>query len=297
MANLPENPVFDAGIYQIETTDPVQGGVNGISNRQATALGNRTKYLYDRLVNAGLDGNPRETSADLDTVISPGFYLVRANATNKPVNKFGHLFVTGNPAAPDQTTSGSPDTSAAQLYIVNNSEVSEMYFRVSFALIGFGPWAKLISQTDLTAVTNQFIGMVSAFAGTSAPNGWFQCNGAAISRTTYAALFARIGTTYGSGNGSTTFNLPDLRGEFIRGLDSGRGIDPGRMVGTLQADSIRSHDHDYSVYVPGEPVVQVNTVPGGQVAVPNFQTTGATTGTGGAETRPRNVALMYCIKY
>jgi microcystin-dependent protein len=68
-------------------------------------------------------------------------------------------------------------------------------------------------------------GLISFFTMTSAPTGWLKANGASISRTTYASLFAAIGTTFGAGDGSTTFNLPDLRGEFLRGFDNGRGID------------------------------------------------------------------------
>lgn len=60
-------------------------------------------------------------------------------------------------------------------------------------------------------------GMVGYFGNTTPPTGWLQCNGAAVSRATYAALFAAIGTVYGSGDGSTTFNLPDARGMFLRG--------------------------------------------------------------------------------
>ncbi len=59
-------------------------------------------------------------------------------------------------------------------------------------------------------------GMVMYFANSSTPAGWLQCDGSAISRTTYANLFAAIGTVYGAGDGSTTFNIPDTRGQFIR---------------------------------------------------------------------------------
>jgi microcystin-dependent protein len=68
-------------------------------------------------------------------------------------------------------------------------------------------------------------GTLNAFAGASAPDGFLLCNGGAISRSIYSDLFAAIGTTYGAGDGSTTFNIPDLRGEFLRGLDGGRGVD------------------------------------------------------------------------
>lgn len=82
------------------------------------------------------------------------------------------------------------------------------------------------------------VGEVAFFGMTTPPAGWLKANGAAVSRTTYAALFAAIGTTFGSGDGSTTFNLPDLRGEFIRGWDDGRGVDSGRGFGSFQAHGI-----------------------------------------------------------
>lgn len=92
------------------------------------------------------------------------------------------------------------------------------------------------------------VGTVSAFAGVSAPSGWLLCNGAAYGRSSLDPspepnLFAVIGTTYGAGNGLTTFNVPDLRGVFIRGLDAGRGIDPLRALGTQQAFAVESHNH------------------------------------------------------
>lgn len=86
-------------------------------------------------------------------------------------------------------------------------------------------------------------GDVKFCARTTAPTGWLKANGAAVSRTTYAALFAVIGTTFGAGDGFTTFNLPDLRGEFLRGWDDGRNQDPGRGLGSLQLGSVESHSH------------------------------------------------------
>lgn len=77
-------------------------------------------------------------------------------------------------------------------------------------------------------------GLVLPFAGSASPVGWLLCQGQAVSRTTYAGLFEVIGITYGAGNGTTTFNVPDLRGEFVRGLDAGRGIDPDRQLGSAQ---------------------------------------------------------------
>jgi len=78
------------------------------------------------------------------------------------------------------------------------------------------------------------------------PPGFLPCNGAAISRTTYATLFARIGTTWGIGDGGTTFNVPDLRGEFVRGWDDGRGVDSGRGFASFQDQDNVSHAHNFS---------------------------------------------------
>ncbi len=89
-------------------------------------------------------------------------------------------------------------------------------------------------------------GSVHMMATTTAPSGYLKCNGAAISRTTYAALFAIIGTTHGAGDGSSTFNVPELRGEFVRGWDDSRGVDSGRNFGTSQSDNNKQHNHSAS---------------------------------------------------
>lgn len=134
-------------------------------------------------------------------------------------------------------------------------------------------------------------GAVQAFSQNSAPTGWIKANGSAVSRTTYANLFAAIGTTYGAGDGSTTFNIPDLRGYFVRGFDDGRGIDAGRVFGSNQAHMFASHTH----------VQDARTVLGAvgssaQVGSANGLNGGTTQATGGSETRPINIALLFCIK-
>jgi microcystin-dependent protein len=160
-------------------------------------------------------------------------------------------------------------------------------------------------------------GMIMPFAGSAAPAGWLKCNGAAISRTVYAALFAAIGTTFGAGDGSTTFNLPELRSEFIRGLDDGRGVDAGRALGSAQGDTYLNHAHTgtYADHYHGvQSAVTYSSGPAGLNATgaANAQrtsparysgqvegslaiTVNAST-TGGTETRPRNVAMLMCIK-
>jgi phage-related tail fiber protein len=139
-------------------------------------------------------------------------------------------------------------------------------------------------------------GAIIYHTASSAPPGFLKANGAAISRTTYAALFSVIGTVFGAGDGSTTFNLPDLRGEFLRGWDDGRGVDVGRVFGSAQADSIISHSHNISYYWSSS----TNT-DGSLPRVTNdsstHSSTRSTTAYGGSETRPRNIALLACIKY
>ena len=212
-------------------------------------------------------------------------------------------------------------------------------------------------------------GLVGHFARSSAPTGWLKANGAEISRAAYAELFAAIGTTFGAGNGFTTFNLPDMRGEFIRGWDDSRGVDGGRALGSRQSGEIQQHSHEASSVSAGahshsgtaqsggthnhsattgaagahtHTVTRgTTTFDGGNSGHRAFMSNGNNLGnvatgtssagnhshsvsvgnggshthalsigssgthshsitvanTGGAETRPRNVALLACIKY
>jgi len=156
-------------------------------------------------------------------------------------------------------------------------------------------------------------GSVFAMATSTAPSGYLECDGSAVSRSTYSALFAVTGTTFGSGDGSTTFNLPDLRGEFVRGWDNGRGVDSGRNIGTSQADATAKnglsltdpgHEHNLKATQFGGASLghlESNAVEGQSTGLLTAaaETTTETTGitlSGDSETRPRNVAMMYVIK-
>lgn len=141
------------------------------------------------------------------------------------------------------------------------------------------------------AFVGDFVGSIHFFASSSAPVGFLKANGAAISRTTYAALFSKIGTLYGAGNGSTTFNVPDLRGEFIRGWDEGRGVDSGRALGSWQGDEFKSHTHKFT-----RENARGSGSAGSEDGRSSFYTS-TTAATGGDETRPRNVAFAAYIKY
>lgn len=134
------------------------------------------------------------------------------------------------------------------------------------------------------------IGAIITVPYTTPDTNYLECNGAAVSRTTYADLYAKIADTYGSGDGSTTFNIPNLQGEFIRGWDNGRGIDTGRVFGSVQADALKAHTHTVSVE-------SANTDNSGTSPRARLGAGSVTTGsTGSSETRPRNIALMYQIK-
>lgn len=149
------------------------------------------------------------------------------------------------------------------------------------------------------------VGATIYVPGTTAPPGTIKKNGALLSRTAYAALWAFAQASgnmaasdgawqtgqFSPGDGATTFRIPDGRAEFLRGLDDGRGVDVGRVIGTAQADDLKSHRH---------PVADRAGVEGGSyTATPSGSgSTGLFTGyVGGSETRPRNVAELACIKY
>ncbi len=160
-------------------------------------------------------------------------------------------------------------------------------------------------------------GQVGHFYRASAPAGWLEANGSNVSRTTYAALWSAMGSP-NTGDGSTTFTLPDLRGTFLRALDSGRGVDTGRTLGSTQSGAVQNHVHGgttntdgaHSHLIPGS----YRTLAGGTFfggtggnmgggtatatdgAHSHAFTTGNPTSGGAAETRPINVAMLACIK-
>jgi microcystin-dependent protein len=151
-------------------------------------------------------------------------------------------------------------------------------------------------------------GTVVAFAGNMAPSGWLMCNtNIPVSRTTYARLFAAIGTAHGTGDDSTTFHLPDYRGRFLRGVDGTAGLDidkagrgfmnaggaTGNNIGSVQGDQFASHTH--TIVAGGE-----GFYPGDASSFfPTVSTLGSkpTLATGGNETRPKNAYVNWIIKY
>ena len=175
---------------------------------------------------------------------------------------------------------------------------------------------------SFTTVQGVPSGSVFCMAVATVPSGYKECNGEAVSRSTFSVLFAVIGTQYGAGDGSSTFNLPDLRGEFVRGFDNGKGTDSGRSIGSSQSDQNKQHNHSAtstsSVTDPGHKHnILFNTGSfGGSSGSTTVRDSGtitnrmstATTGIsvststttandGGNESRPRSIAMMYIIKF
>ncbi|MBO6808843.1 phage tail protein [Thalassospira sp.] len=145
-------------------------------------------------------------------------------------------------------------------------------------------------------VAGSEIGSVSAFAMPTPPTGWLVCDGSAISRTEYADLFATIGTLWGHGDEVTTFNLPDLRGEFVRGFDDGRGVDDGRAFGSAQSDEFKSHYHGFVNQLGAQDAGNDGYITTGDDPVDQSLANSVTDNAGGDETRPRNIAMTYAIK-
>lgn len=148
--------------------------------------------------------------------------------------------------------------------------------------------------TNLQASTKQYVdtqvasvgassvpaGAIMAFYRNAAPTGWLECNGQSVAA--YPNLVA-LGLT----------NAPDLRGEFVRGWDNGKGTDPGRALASTQLDEFKGHTHEYFG------ASYTSAAPGGGTPLASSARSasmGNTSSTGGSETRPRNIALMYCIK-
>jgi hypothetical protein len=154
-----------------------------------------------------------------------------------------------------------------------------------------------------------FTGMYAFFAeGTTNP-GWLPAEGGEYSRVTYARLFAKIGTLYGAGDGSTTFNVPDGRGRFLRALDQGKGIDTGRTIESPQLDAVQNIVGSFRSFDRGNPVntgafSDIAPAWSASVASGSSDSWGATTEFDASkvvrtddETRPTNIAGRLYIKY
>lgn len=320
-----------AGVHSVETR--IMSGTRGF---QVLWVTNGKGSYYTRLK----DGPAWDTTWDLTTpfvlparlageqapaddanlMVESGFYGVDDSTANRP---FDHGSITVVQFEEDRITQQGIDSTGRILMTRSSLDGGDTWS--DWAGAGGSP------------------GEVTWHAASTVPFGKLKANGALVSRVTYAALFAVIGTTFGAGDGATTFRLPDLRGEFVRGWDDGRGIDIGRTFGSWQDSENKSHTHVANADSGGahthsgttdsnthnhaiETMLYTN---GGAYSGPivlrrqsasvNYEVqyignsthshtvtipaSGAHTHTvtvnssGGVESRPRNVALLACIKY
>lgn len=214
------------------------------------------RELRDRNMSIAASGSSNAFAITTSqTITSYTDNLLVGFTANHTITGAATLAVNGMPAkaitAQDGSALGRNDIVSGQKVLVVYKTSSGAFQIVGGRVAG--------SSADILARIVK-AGMVMAWPIGTAPTGWLECNGAAISRTTYAELFAAIGTTYGAGDGSTTFNLPDYRGEFLRGFANGSSNDPNRTtrtnrgdgttgdaVGTKQADATEAHTHSASL--------------------------------------------------
>ena len=246
MANLPETPQWEEGIYQIEVSDPVLGGPDGISNRQGKQLASRTLYLKQQVEKGGSELATHIAAADPHTQYAP-----KASPT-----------FTGTPTAPTPANSDNSKKLATTEFVAKAlaalagsapetlDTLKELADALgndpNFATTVLNKLAEKLAKDQHGAdipdpalfVKNLGLGEGSAlpvgvpvpWPSATPPTGWLKCNGAPFSAEEYPEL-AKV---------YPTNELPDLRGEFIRGWDDGRGVDTGRRILSAQGDAIRN---------------------------------------------------------
>ena len=285
----------------------------GSSIRAADLNDNATQslYLVQEAKALAIAADASAVAAQAQTALNTANTAIStANAASTTANGIAS---TANTALTNSTNAVNTANTANSTANTANSTANTANSTANSALSTANAATSTANTALSTAQALNPTGMVIWVAMSSAPTGFIKANGAAVSRTTYSALFAAIGTTFGAGDGSTTFNVPDLRGEFVRGWDDSRGVDSGRSFGSFQSWAIqnitgsiariaetfiqssfsatsalyRSSTGPSSGLTPNQP----DTSESGTLAFDasrNVQTAN--------ETRPRNVALLACIK-
>lgn len=196
----------------------------------------------------------------------------------EPLRKLGDVELAGGDLRAGQIIQVAWDGAAWQLLSYNSPPVTD-----ANTLQGQG--AAMLAPP----------GAKGEFFMPTVPAGWLPCDGRAVLRAQYPALFAAIGTTWGAGDNVSTFNLPEVRGEFFRAWDNGRGIDIDRVFGSWQGDTNKSHHHQSPTTASGGVLWEVGQGPAGLY---DYGAQSApTSDTGDLEARPRNIATLVCIKY
>ena len=288
MANISEQSEFTEEIQQVEIGEPVAGGASGPVNRVARAIINRTRWLKDKytvLAEAMENLSYVIGDADLSDILKkannlsdvPDKAAARNNldaASNNHEHDAAYLKKAKNLEDIDNTLTARSNLGVADIHFVTSAPGRALGKDGDIAIQDVSNATPIMYRKrngswipTLTAHDTELPGTFKWFCGKTVPEGYLKCNGAAVSRTQYQALFAAIGTTYGIGNGTTTFNLPDVRGNAIRGYDDGRGIDSKRAFGSEQESQNKSHRHGIAtgeIKEAGEHVHNASTTTGGE---------------------------------
>ena len=292
---------YDKGVEAKNAADNANSNANGrVSKSGDTITGQLNANSGVNTFARGADGFDRQWQnstapylVDNDNANGNNAYYPFIKGINRNGNTWGTAFSFGY-----ETPDGINKFGRGCIHLIEDNGTQKLW---RFEHNGDFNSAGDVSTSSGKSLNNsvqisELVGEVAFFARTTPPSGWLKANGAAVSRITYATLFAAIGTTFGAGDGSSTFNLPDLRGEFARGLDDGRNVDGGRRLGTAQEDAIKTH----TINVPNSQL-EGNVIGSWFYSDRgngnNNQPNNTITYTGEKETRPRNVALLACIKY
>ncbi|EEY5667118.1 phage tail protein [Escherichia coli] len=304
MANLPETPQWEDGIYQIEVSDPVLGGPDGISNRQGKQLASRTLYLKQQVEKGGADLAKHIAAADPHTQ-----YAQKASPT-----------FTGTPTAPTPANGDNSKKLATTEFVAKAlaalagsapetlDTLKELADALgndpNFATTVLNKLAEKLAKDQNGAdipdpalfVKNLGLGEGSAlpvgvpvpWPSATPPTGWLKCNGAAFSSEKYPNL-AKV---------YPTNKLPDLRGEFIRGWDDGRGVDNGRALLSSQEATNFSQRAGNIGDGAGHAINFHDGIVGNQPGFSRFNFTSNSVGDGinFVAVRPRNIAFNYIVR-
>ena len=286
----PTRPVFDSS-KSLATTEFVQralGSITGVSSYSGTTT-LLPSEVGKMVIVTTTGGFQTVYLPDIATLFSGATITIRAAGTH--CLTVSSTFQNGDWIALDQKF--TYDSYQQKIYVMPGEMVTFTLQKTGLS----GGYPNYLTAvwyvTSGDVLSGQPPGSSLMSASDTVPFGYLVANGSIINRGVYARLFSLIGTVYGAGDGTTTFKLPDLRGEFLRGLDLGRGVDIGRSLGSFQADDIKAHTHGISIRSDnnaGITSVESNSGLGVPGSVP-------TSSTGGTETRPRNVALKPLIRY
>jgi microcystin-dependent protein len=298
-ARLPQAASSAAGIVELADNTETQTGTATNLAVTPASLASRTATDTRAGIVELADNTETQTGIDTARAVTPASLASRIATTSRA----GIVELADNTetqAGTDTTRAVTPASLASRTATDARAGIVEL---ATNAETQTGTAAdRAVTPASLASAAALFVppGAVLPFAMNVVPSGWLAANGAAVSRTTYASLFAAIGTLYGVGNGSTTFALPDLRGYFVRGSGTNADGTAAGTFGAKQADAFQGHRHEAE---------QTSTFAGptgtaqGSDAQANSQTTGdpvtdTVNGTPrtASETRPKNIALLYCIK-